>query len=484
MIPHFSFAATNVVDWVFFVIYALVVISCIVVVLSENRNPIRSLAWVIALVSLPVVGLIFYAFFGRGLKGMHMISRHNKRKMLNERHPERLDLESIGLTNAEKQLVKLCYGLTRFPVTVNNDFRIFTDGREKFETFKTDLREARQSILIQYYIFLDDTLGNEIADILIAKAQQGVEVKVLYDHIGSFSAHNRFFQRMRDNGIETHPFFRVTFPHLANRINWRNHRKVTVIDGRIGYIGGMNIADRYVSGDSPSYPGGKLWRDTHIRIEGDIIESLLYSFTVDWNFLKKNPDPLPIPAENHIVNQCGMQLCTSGPTTRWHNLSLCFMQAISNARRSIYIQTPYFLPTDSLLQALQVAALAKADVRIMIPARTDSKLLKYASYSYVTQCLKSGIKVYLYEPGMLHAKTMTVDHNFTTVGSTNFDFRSFENNFEGNIMFYDESFNKQMRDIFFSDIPYCRKLTYSDWSKRPILQRTLESIVRLFAPIL
>ncbi len=187
---------------------------------------------------------------------------------------------------------------------------------------------------------------------------------------------------------------------------------------------------------------------------------------------------------NPIVNDCGIQFVADGPVNNWNNLALCFLKAISSARKLIYIQTPYFLPTDTLLQALEAAALAKVDVRIMIPRRSDSRLLQYASFSYVTRCLKSNIKVYLYEPGMLHAKTMIVDDDFVTAGSTNFDFRSFENNFECNLLIYDNAVNRCMRDIFFEDIRKCSKLTFSEWKKRPMPQRALESFVRLFAPIL
>ncbi len=480
-IPLAMISTTIMLNWVFFIVYVVVVVSCIIVVLSENRNPIRSMAWVIALIFMPVVGLIFYAFFGRGLRGMNLISRHNKRKLMNDSHPEKIDLQKLGLSNGCKQLVKLCYGLSKYPLTVNNAFKIYTDAHSKFDDFKSDLLNAKLSIFVQYYIFQDDKLGNEIADILLKKAAEGVDVKVLYDHIGSFSARNKFFERMRKGGIETHPFFKVTFPHLANRINWRNHRKVTVIDGRIGYIGGMNIADRYIETGS----NGRIWRDTHIRVEGGIVESLMYSFAIDWNFLSKNPETFPSCAiPENLKNEVGMELCTSGPMSRWNNLTLCFLQAISNARHSIYIQTPYFLPTDSLLQALQVAALAKVDVRIMIPEKSDSKMLSLASYSYITQCLKSGIKVYLYKPGMLHAKMMVVDHDFTTIGSTNFDFRSFENNFEANLMIYDEKFNGDMRDIFFKDIEDCKRLTYTEWHQRPRIQRSFESCLRLMAPVL
>lgn len=461
--------------------YLVVVVSCVVVVLSENRNPIRSLAWIIALLALPVVGVVFYLFFGRSLRGHHMISRHNKRKLMHHFNKRTVDLDLLNLTYGERQLVKLAYSLTKFPITLNNDVEIFTDGKSKFSSMFKDLEQASKSIFLQYYIFLDDNTGREMADLLIRKASEGVVVKVLYDHVGSFGASNRFFRRMKEGGVDIHPFFRVTFPQLANRINWRNHRKIVIIDNEIGYIGGMNIADRYVKGTDD----GGVWRDTHFRLRGDIVQSLIYSFAVDWYFLKQPGDALPLESPpNPLRNECALQLVTSGPVEVWHNLSLCFLKAISMAKKSIFIQTPYFLPTDALLNALEAAALANIDVRVMIPSRSDSRLLQLASYSYVTRCLKAGIKVYLYQPGMLHAKAMTIDDTFATAGSTNFDFRSFENNFESNLLIYDHGINARLRDIFFLDLAQCRKLKYSEWKSRPLPQRMLESTVKLFAPIL
>ena len=463
-------------------LYATMIIASVVVVLRENRNPIRAMAWVMALIFLPGVGLVFYLFFGRSLKGLHMISRHNKRKLMNDQTPRKVDINAQALQPEHRSIVKLAHNLCRAPFTANNEIEIFTDGQSKFEALKRDIENAKTSILIQYYIFLDDKLGNEIADMLIKKAGEGVAVKVIYDHVGSFSANNKFFKRMNKGRVDTHPFFRVTFPQLANRINWRNHRKIVVIDSSIGYIGGMNIADRYINGMTK----GEIWRDTHFRVKGDIVESLMYSFAIDWNFLKKQPE-LPkhyVRSTNGTDGTAGVQLVTGGPTEGWNNLTLVFLRAISSARKAIYIQTPYFLPTDGLFTALQAAALAKIDVRIMMPEHTDSVLLHYASFSYITQCLKAGIKVYLYEPGMLHAKTMIVDDSFVTAGSTNFDFRSFENNFEANLLIYDREINRKMRDIFFEDLGSCRKLTLSEWKKRPITQRLLESILRLVSPIL
>ena len=469
------------VNWLILAAYVITIVACIVVVLRENRNPIRSLAWVIALIFLPVAGLVFYLFFGRSLKSIRMVSRHKKRKLMRATATRNVNLNETGISSDRRQLVVLSHSLSKAKFTVNNKIEIFTRGADKFEALKRDLRNAKSSILLQYYIFADDKLGNEIADILIEKARQGVKVMVIYDHVGSFSTRSRFFGRMRDAGVDVHPFFRVTFPQLANRINWRNHRKLVIIDRETGYIGGMNIADRYTE-----KTGGKpAWRDTHFRLHGDIVESLILSFAIDWSFMGQPlsyDDPLPKSAS--ISNNVGMQLVSSGPVDTWDNLSLCFLKAISSAKKSIYLQTPYFLPTDALQHALEAAAFAKVDVRVMIPRKCDSKLLQLASFSFVTQCLKAGIKVYLYNPCMLHAKALIIDEDLVAVGSTNFDFRSFENNFETTLFVYDREVNRKMRDIFFDDISLSTKLTFSQWHSRPVLQRLFESVVRLLSPIL
>lgn len=466
--------------WLLVIAYAATTVSCIIVVLSENRNPIRSLSWMISLIFLPVIGLIFYLFFGRSLRNTRMISHSGKRQLMERNRDVSVKVADTELPPSRRQLVKLADSLTSAPLTHNNEIEIFTEGTEKFKALERDLRSARHNIFLQYYIFSDDKVGRRIAAILKEKASEKVNVKVIYDHVGSFSSRNRFFKELRETGVDARPFFRVTFPTLASRINWRNHRKIVVIDNAVGYIGGMNIADRYVTGVDGKDP----WRDTHFRVRGDIVSQLIYSFAVDWNFMGQpllNTGPALTP---HSPNNLGIQFVASGPTNNWDNLSLCFLRAISSAHKSIFIQTPYFLPTEALLKALQSAALSKVDVRVMIPRSSDSRLLQLASFSYVTECLKAGIKVYLYEEGMLHAKTMIIDDDFVTAGSTNFDFRSLENNFECNLLVYDSDFNRRMRDIFFSDLKHCSKLTYKAWHQRPRHQRLLESIVRLTAPVL
>ena len=462
-------------------LYFAIIITSVTVVLKENRNPIRALSWVIALIFLPGVGLIFYLFFGRSLRG-EMLSQKNRRRLQHSFQPYGVKLQETELRKEQKNLVMLGTQVGGYPLTFNNKVDILTDGVSKFEALKKDLSEAKKSIFLQYYIFLDDKIGNEISDILISKAREGVEVKVIYDHVGSFSASNSFFKKMQKEGIEVHPFFRVNFPQVANRINWRNHRKIVVIDGRVGYIGGMNIADRYAYGNGKNK---ELWRDTHFRVEGDIVESLIHSFLVDWNFRKKEPYFPELPSRQEtIINTSGIQLVTGGPVSTWDNLSLMFLKAISSAKRLIWIQTPYFLPTDALFNALQAAALANIDVRIMMPAHTDSLLLHYASFSYISQCLAAGIKIYLYMPGMLHAKSMVIDDDLVTAGSTNFDFRSFENNFECNLFIHDAEINSQMREIFYNDMKDCEKLQKEKWKKRALSHRFLESLLRLVSPIL
>lgn len=467
--------------WIMVTIYAITILSIIAIVLSENRNPVKSLAWVTVLLLLPAVGLVLYIFFGRSIKNTHMISRRNRRRLKRSNKIKSSDIVPIHLSPESAQQIKLTRSLNGSRYHSNNNIKIYTNGKEKFDNLKNDLLQAQEYINVQYYIFEDDKIGTEIKDILIKKAQEGVKVRVIYDHVGSIGTKNRFFNEMKKSGIMVHPFFKVSFPPFGTRINWRNHRKLCVIDGQIGYLGGMNIADRYLD-------GGKFdtWRDTHVRVTGSILAALQYSYAIDWNFMgqslleEESSSIKPTESGNNI----GMQFITSGPTDQWSNIALVFLKAISNAKRSILIQTPYFLPTESLLKALQSAALANVKVRIMLPRHSDSNILRYASYSYINECMKSGIKFYLYDAGMLHCKTIIIDNEFSTIGSTNFDFRSFEHNFECNLLIYSQQVNMQMREIFAEDLKHCTPIDRKTWSKRPITQKFMESITRLLSPIL
>ena len=476
-----TYLSTPWVYWTLITAYAITVISIIGVVLSENRNPVKSLAWVTVLLMFPIGGVLLYIFFGRNIKNIRMISRRNRKKLMRRENINYKSPHSSKFRPEIRQQIELGRALTGAPCYTGNATRIFHFGREKFDALLDDINRAKHYINLQYYIIEDDTIGQQMAEALMRKAREGVRVRVIYDDIGSIHVSRRFFRRMKEAGVEVYPFFRVVFPPFATRINWRNHRKLCVIDGRIGYVGGMNIADRYITGGH----NFACWRDTHLRIEGPAVAALQYSFAIDWNFMGQ-----PLIEESTIADEVDspdsaeMQLITSGPTSEWSNIAFQMLKAIGNAKKRIYIQTPYFLPPDSMLRALQAAALARVEVRVMLPRHSDSHILTYASYSYIHECLRAGIKIYLYNGGMLHSKTLIIDSEYSSIGSANIDFRSFEHNFEATMFISSSKVNRELSDRFALDEQQSDKIRLSQWRRRPMAQKALESLTRLLSPIL
>lgn len=409
-----------------------------------------------------------------------MISRRNKRRLRQSFDPSAFVKTPSCLPEHLRQLVELGRSLCDARYLPGNRIAIFHNGTDKFESLFRDIAKAQKYIHLQYYIIEDDELGCRLKDCLIERAKAGVKIRVIYDHIGSLRVKKCFFRQMQEAGIEVYPFFRVAFPPFATRINWRNHRKICVIDGKIGYVGGMNVANRYVNGGNFAR-----WRDTHMRVSGSGVAALQYSFAVDWSFMGHELLEVPVNFEiSADEDAAGMQLLTSGPTSEWSNISMLMLKAIGNAKNRVYIQTPYFLPTESMLRALQAAALAKVDVRVMIPRYSDSAILTYASYSYVLECLRAGIKIYLYNGGMLHSKTMMIDEDFSSIGSANIDFRSFEHNFESTMFIYSREANAELVGQFMDDLSYSERINLSAWKNRSKLQKAKESILRLLSPVL
>ena len=479
------FEAVQGIDWswareIIFIAYALTIVSIIGIVISENRNPVKSLAWVTVLLLLPMLGIVLYLFFGRNIRNQRKLSRRYRRRLKKRAPRSSINFRELNLPPETLQLIRLAHSVGSAPIYNASKVDVFVSGKEKFDSLKKDLLSAKKFINLEYYIFENDKIGTEISEILIQTAREGVTVRVIYDHVGSFTVKSRFFKKMREAGILIFPFFKVSFPQLGTRLNWRNHRKLCVIDGTIGYLGGMNIADRYIDG------GKKFasWRDTHVRVEGTVVSALQYAFAVDWHFMGQPLIEEEFNTDNNTDSNISVQMLTSGPTSQWSNISFMFHKAICSARRRIYIHTPYFLPTDSLLKGLTTAALSGVDVRVIIPRKSDSHLLDNASASYISECLRSGIKIYFYEAGMLHSKLIIVDDNFVTIGSTNFDFRSFEHNFEGNLFFYSQEFTNKMLEIFREDLKQSTRVLPDTWSKRPLVRRAIESVERLLSPIL
>lgn len=473
-------------DWIYtvlMILYAVTILSTIVIIISENRSPVKSLAWITVLVLLPAVGMVLYIFFGRNIKNTSRVSRRLKRRLKRRESIRRITPRQLPYGSRNVQVIRMAHSMTGAMFYEGNDAVFYDNGRDKFDALLRDIAAAQRYIHLQYYIISDDDIGTRLADALIERARAGVKVRVIYDHVGSYGTRKRYFRRLADAGIEAYPFFKVIFPPFGTRINWRNHRKLVIIDGTIGYIGGMNVADRYVTGGRFGH-----WQDMHLRVTGPVVAAINVSFYVDWTmFMGKEMPPEVIETEEVCAapsGQMGMQMLTGGPTEQWSNISYMLHKAIASARRRVYVMTPYFLPNESLLRALQVAALSKADVRIIIPRRSDSDMLRWASCSYIRECISAGIKIYMYYDGMLHSKVVLTDDEFVTVGSTNFDFRSFEHNFEGNLLIYSRDFNERMSRHFEETMRHSTRINPHEWSQRPLADKAMESLMRLFAPIL
>lgn len=465
------------------ILYGVTVIVTVCVIISENRSPVRALAWVTTLLVVPAVGLVLYFVFGRNIRSKRLMKRSQKRRLRQKSICKQLAFSRSTLSEDSHTLIRLATSLGALPAQVENNVELFCEGRAKFESLLADIAAAKHFIYIQYYIIADDDIGRKLCSALCKKAEEGVKVALIYDPVGSFQTKKEFFRTLASADVEVKPFIPVKFPAMGIRVNWRNHRKLCVIDGKIGYIGGMNVADRYVTGGADF----DMWRDLHLKVTGPSVRSLEASFIYDWNFLGDDIEKLINNIPDSNARGTGKMVCqvvSSGPTGQWYSIELIFLKAISLAKKRVYIATPYFLPTEGLMSALQSASLSGVDVRIMVPVRSDSRLLTYATSSYVAECLRAGIKFYFFNPGMLHSKMLLIDDEITSVGSTNFDFRSFEHNFEGNMFVYDRDFNNVAANSFMADLKVSSRVHAGEWRSRSMMRKALESFTRLFAPIL
>ncbi len=458
-----------------------IVLGTILVIISENRNPVKTIAWCVVLTFMPVIGLILYILFG-------MDNRH--RRLVKDEDLGRLKGITEIIQGGEiitdlpfqhKPLADMLYGMNRsYPLSGNN-VEIITDFRTMSDRLVSDIEGARHHINMLFFKFEDDAAGRRIADALIRKAEDGVQVRLIYDDAGNLMVPRRFYRRLRQHGIKVRGFMRIFLPILSRDYNSRNHRKVVVIDGEVGYMGGMNIAQRYAEGLRWG-----IWRDTHIRITGPAVSELQTSFLTDWKFTKGDePDLDSMYPYNPPCGNTLMQIVTGGPMDKWNVMMQAYMTAIASARSYAYLQSPYFIPPEPLMRVLQNAALSGVDVRVMIPYRGDKGILPpLASKSYIADALASGMKIYFFRKGYMHAKTLVIDDSLVTIGSTNIDFRGFEQDFEINAFLYDEVLACQQRDIFLADQNDSEQVTLEDWGKRPRRDRIKESFARIFSQVL
>ena len=471
-------------------------------ILLENRDPSKTVTWLLIFILLPGIGLIIYAVFGRNLRKIKIfktqeLASNMKEEKLFKNLDEinnliRLEQDTISISkllkdneedNVKLKIISLLLNTGMFPFTTNNKVDIFVDGNEKFERLIKDIENAKDHIHLEYFIIKDSEIGRKIKSLLIKKSKENVKIKILYDDVGCwrFWFHREFFNEMKSHGIEIVPFLPTKFPLIGGKLNYRNHRKIVVIDGRIGYTGGINIGDEYM-GKNKKFG---YWRDTHIRIEGTSVYMLQMTFLIDWYYNTKEVllDKKYFPRLSNFGNSM-IQVVASGPDSDWEAIHYAYFLAICQAKKSIYIETPYFIPDESILRALKSAALSGVDVRIIFPKIADHKIVNVASYSYFDDILKSGGRVYLYNKGFIHSKVIIIDNSIASTGSANMDLRSFMLNFEINAFIYDRKVIDLMKEDFFEDMKNSEEINKDKFKDRSIVQKSKESVARLFSPIL
>lgn len=477
----------GIVIYALLVFYFLLVIATVFTVLHERRDPVRALSWIAVIVLLPFAGMVLFVFFGQDYRKQKIFNRKEIKDLiqfeqLSYKQLREIDTFSNPEVAANREIITLLLNNNKSLLTTNNRLEVLNDGSETFASLIDALRKAESFIHLEYYIFENDELGGRIADILKEKARSGVEVRFIYDDVGSWNLKRSFIRSLRDAGVQVHCFMPVVFPWLTSKINYRNHRKIVVIDGKVGYTGGLNIADRYLRGTKHGP-----WRDTHLKIEGTAVNMLQLTFLADWYFATgiqlKDKDKYLMVSDDS-VGDTAVQIATSGPDSDWATIMQAYFAAITKATDHIYISTPYFMPGESLLTALKVAALSGIDVRIMLPSRSDSKIVYWASRSYIAELLEAKIKVYLYNKGFNHSKIITIDNRFSSIGTANMDNRSFEDNFEVTAMIYDRNMTDRLESRFLADLDGCTRLTYRRWATRSRTDMFKESVARLFSPLL
>jgi cardiolipin synthase len=480
-------------NWIYIAgtIYMLVLLAVCLRIIYETRSATKTMAYLLLAIFLPVAGIVFYILFGVNFWKIKMF---DKKSAADEQMLKRMKKEmkvykdeiispSELPTEDNKELATMLAKELQSPLTRNNKVKLLINGEEKFpEVFET-IRKAKHHIHIEYYIYEQDKIGEQFEELLIQKANEGVQVRFIYDDFGSPNIKKKTEERMKKAGIEIYPFQKVLFYMLANRLNYRNHRKIIVIDGQTAFTGGINVCDKYINDGAQKL----FWRDTHIRIDGPGVFYLQYLFLTDWNFCSgKNlqAEELYFSSPADHKDDCFLQVAASGPDSSQPSVLFSLLQAIYLAKKEILITTPYFIPGDSILEALRIAALSGLSVKLLVPGICDSKLVNAASKSYYEDLLCAGVDIYMYQKGFVHAKTLVADSSLSIIGTANMDYRSFELNFEVNVMLYDRTVAEKLRTVFFKDLEDADKIDKEEWCSRPAYKQLPEKVARLFSHVL
>nr|WP_263328618.1 cardiolipin synthase [Neobacillus sp. Marseille-Q6967] len=472
-------------------IIILNIFLAIIVTFRERREAVSSWAWLFVLFFMPIFGFILYIIFGQNLSRSNLFQWEDQKKIgiqkklstqLSQIRSHQFQFRNQATRNG-KSLIYMNLINNDAVLTEDNSVDLLTDGIEKFNTLLKDIEGAKDHIHIQYYIIKKDQLSKKLVEILAKKAQEGVKVRVLYDEVGSRRLSKEFFSDLLKAGGEVEIFFPSKFFFFNLRLNYRNHRKLVVIDGKTGYLGGFNIGTEYL-GVNQKFG---YWRDTHLRIQGTAVQAIQTRFILDWNQASNHQDinyqPNYFP-DNGSKGNIGIQIVTSGPDSKIEHIKNGYIKMILSAQNSILIQTPYFIPDTSFLDALRIACSSGVEVKIMIPNKHDHMFVYWATLSYVGELLKAGATVYIYDNGFIHSKTIIVDKEISSVGTANLDVRSFKLNFEVNAFLYDEGIAQRLAATFYEDLKVSREFTLEQYQNRPQWVHFKESVSRLLSPIL
>ena len=464
--------------WTMEHLFVINIIFSLIIIFFRRRNPTTVWAWLLLLYFVPILGFVLYLLLGQDFRKERMFKMkeiEGEIKYAVRRQEESIYRKKLRLRDPELERFKrlILYNLNEGEavLTDNNDIRIFTDGREKFQALLSEMDHARNYIHVQYYIIKNDELWKEIEEVLVRKVRQGVEVRVLFDSMGCRGMHRSDWARLERAGIKVAEFFPALLGKLQLRINYRNHRKIVVIDGRIGFVGGFNVGREYVGMDKKF----GYWRDTHICIEGSAVTSLAVRFVLDWNYAAREnlflEDRLFEIPEYVRGGRDPVQIISSGPDSSSQEIRDNYLRLIHMARKNIYIQTPYFIPDDDIRDALLIAAKSGIDVRIMIPCKPDHPFVYWATYSYLGEMIEAGARCYTYDNGFLHAKCMCIDGLVTCMGTANMDIRSFSLNFEVNAVVYSARTTEKLMEAFENDITKSTLVTRKMYEQRDLVIR-------------
>lgn len=466
------------------------ILFAVLLVFFERRNPTTTWLWLMVLTFLPGIGFLLYLFLGQDMskKKIFELEEEEDRGIRNRvlRQGQKIQEEVYSFSNPKfmeyEDIIKMHILTSEAYFSQDNEVELYFSGEEKFAALLESISNAKKYIYIEYYIMKSDGIGTKIIDKLTEKAKEGVEVKVLYDGMGGRKLKRNSFDEMKRAGGEVAVFFPPFVPYLSLRINYRNHRKICIIDGEEAYVGGFNIGDEYL-GLSKKFG---YWRDTHIKIRGTAVGSLQWRFFKDWRFATGKDNVQCELKPNRIKGETntGIQIVNSGPDSKWPSIKDGYFKMVTDARERVYIQTPYFIPDDSMLEALKVAGLSGLDVKVMIPCKPDHPFVYWAGLSYIGELLEAGVRFYTYENGFLHSKTFIMDDFVTSIGTANLDIRSFKLNFEVNAFIYDGEVNRKTVEQFNLDLEHCKEITIKEYQQRSNIVKLKESVSRLLSPIL